>query len=347
MSKVHRRFKVGIILTTLVVIVVMGESVLRSRGTFLTWSERSFGKYASGYGIVHDTYLHLRTPSITDSYHTVEYDYPVISNREGIRDRDHDEKKPEGVFRILLLGDSYVESAGALTDQTWPRQLEQRLTARGLRVEVISGGVAGSDPFYAWKLLERLQVYEPDLVIQAVNGSDVDDVLIRGGLERFRDDGRTHFKKGPWFEPLYRVSHLVRFLVDPFYDMAFILRLRRQEVYAAGLELIRSGLALFQQKAEEDEFEFAVVLHPTPVDLRWNNHYPFGPEYFESLKQVLPNAFDLFAKMAGLIDEGNLETYAWPIDAHFKAEGYGLMAELLEQQLLDAGLLPLPGDARP
>ena len=51
-------------------------------------------------------------------------------NNFGHRDRDFTTEKPDQVYRILLLGDSFTEGAGLSRDQTFGRLLEAALTAR-------------------------------------------------------------------------------------------------------------------------------------------------------------------------------------------------------------------------
>ena len=54
-------------------------------------------------------------------------------NREGLRDVEHQYAKPPGVFRILVLGDSFVEAMHVPLESTFPRRLEERLNARRRR----------------------------------------------------------------------------------------------------------------------------------------------------------------------------------------------------------------------
>jgi hypothetical protein len=60
----------------------------------------------------------------------------------------------------------------------------------------MAAGVAGSDPFYEYRLLvDKLLACQPDLVMTVVNVSDVIDVIVRGGK-----DGRNVLAHGL---PLY------------------------------------------------------------------------------------------------------------------------------------------------
>src|SRR5687768_4341292 len=71
----------------------------------------------------------------------------VKINSRGLRDREHAEAKPQGVYRIAVLGDSYAEALQVpLEDTFWwllPKRLESCGFRPGERIEVINFGVSG------------------------------------------------------------------------------------------------------------------------------------------------------------------------------------------------------------
>ena len=99
----------------------------------------------------------------TDSF----YDYVGKSNRLGFRDRDHDVEKPEGIFRILLLGDSVSVGQGVRDiERTYPVILEKYLKARGLNVELLNFAVTGYNTQQeVWTLHDKGLDFDPDLVL--------------------------------------------------------------------------------------------------------------------------------------------------------------------------------------
>ena len=102
----------------------------------------------------------------------MEYDLEVAINSDGLRDVERAPlDKPAGVFRILLLGDSYVEGLRVPLEQTFGKVLEAQLNASGpagQRFEVIPAGVSGwgTDQELLW-LREQGAAYQPDLVLLA------------------------------------------------------------------------------------------------------------------------------------------------------------------------------------
>ncbi len=101
-----------------------------------------------------------------------EYDVDVAINSQGLRDVERTGyDKPEHTFRILLLGDSYVEGLRVPLEQTFGQVLEAELNASapaGLRYEVVNAGVSGwgTDQQLLWLRSEGGK-YQPDLVLLA------------------------------------------------------------------------------------------------------------------------------------------------------------------------------------
>ena len=90
----------------------------------------------------------------------------INHNSEGWRDIEHSISKPNGVFRILLLGDSFIEAKTVNSKQTLARKLEDLTQSKGYNVEVISMGIGGYNTlqeYLAFELFGRR--YAPDLVL--------------------------------------------------------------------------------------------------------------------------------------------------------------------------------------
>jgi len=109
-----------------------------------------------------------------------QYGHEVSFNSAGMRDREHVTKKPTGVFRILLLGDSFMEALQVPFEASLPSLLERRLEQEtGKRVEVINAGVSGwgTDDELRYLTMYGLK-YQPDLVVVAMTlHNDISDNL--------------------------------------------------------------------------------------------------------------------------------------------------------------------------
>jgi hypothetical protein len=72
-----------------------------------------------------------------------EFVIPIRINSHGLRDVEHEYAKPAGVYRVLVLGDSFIEAMHVPLEATFGRRLESELAKTGRRVEVVSAGVSG------------------------------------------------------------------------------------------------------------------------------------------------------------------------------------------------------------
>lgn len=105
----------------------------------------------------------------------VEWRATVGINSLGLRDVEHDHEKRDGAYRILILGDSFIEGFNVdFADHFLPR-LRAKLAGLSPRIEVIGAGVSawGTDQELLYFLEEGIK-YHPDLVVLAFNpGNDV------------------------------------------------------------------------------------------------------------------------------------------------------------------------------
>lgn len=78
----------------------------------------------------------------------------------------YDTVPADGVFRIVLVGDSYTEGAEVEFRETWGFYLEEKLRQAGVDAEVLNLGVGGygiDQAYLRWR--ETGRAFQPDLVI--------------------------------------------------------------------------------------------------------------------------------------------------------------------------------------
>lgn len=80
-----------------------------------------------------------------------------------------------GVWRVMVLGDSFSEGQGVREEDTWPRRLEALLAQDpGPRVEVINAAHRASDFPELHEWFYRILNHEPDVVIYAMVLNDAE-----------------------------------------------------------------------------------------------------------------------------------------------------------------------------
>lgn len=112
----------------------------------------------------------------------------VATDEFGLRN-EHPAEKPQGVYRILMLGDSVPFGFGVDQTQSFPAVLERLLNENNqTKYQVINAGIPGYNIQDEGALLPALLTrYRPDLVLWMVTSNDYDDSF---GID---DSGRIAF----------------------------------------------------------------------------------------------------------------------------------------------------------
>ncbi|WP_447987265.1 hypothetical protein [Nitrospira sp. Nam74] len=109
--------------------------------------------------------------------HTKEGFSEGYYNSHGYRDYERTYDKPPNSFRILVLGDSYVEALQVSLEDTFSALLEKKLNAvsESMRFEVLALGESGFGTANEYmRYLDFGTTYSPDLVIVALTiGNDI------------------------------------------------------------------------------------------------------------------------------------------------------------------------------
>ena len=199
----------------------------------------------------------------------------VRINPAGQRDRVHPLAKPEAVYRVAVLGDSYSEAMQVELESSWWWLLGERLQHCGFqpgkRIEVLNFGVSGYGTAQQYLALESTAIrYRPDLVVlQFTNGNDVQDnsAVLAAEKERpfFVPDARGGLRIDRAFASspaqLKRSSSLYEALRRAS-DRSRVVQL----VHAA-----RSMSLVGSAHAQADELEAGLARAPLapPADPRW------------------------------------------------------------------------------
>src|SRR5262245_26687987 len=105
----------------------------------------------------------------TEGWYREEGEAFVRINSAGFRDREHAPKKPDGTFRVAVLGDSYAEAMQVSEDDAFWAVAERELAScpalAGRRAEVLNFGVSGYGTAQEIETLRHsVWRFEPDVV---------------------------------------------------------------------------------------------------------------------------------------------------------------------------------------
>lgn len=134
--------------------LLIGEASIR-----IFWSRNMSGRFEYGY-------------NLTSGFEE-EKDGTVNLVRAGGR-RFHPQSfkmpKPEGVFRVFVIGDSVPR--GPSRKEAYAHQLEKILKQKGIRAEVLNLAVPGYGARRSQIVLKQALRYQPDLIIKHINCSN-------------------------------------------------------------------------------------------------------------------------------------------------------------------------------
>ncbi len=125
------------------------------------------------------TGLRVFRPNGTLPYRTACFSNTLKINSRGFHAPEYSDEKASGTRRIVIVGDSFVESVQVPVEKTFWYLLQQKMNdaaPAGVKVEIIPFGIGGNGTLAN---LDYLAAYgfpaHPDLVIDAFNSSDVDN----------------------------------------------------------------------------------------------------------------------------------------------------------------------------
>lgn len=318
-------------------------------GTYATYLESNDGgPYRSLRRDTAGSRIHAFTPH-SDRRLTREYRYFRRVNSLGLCEREINTPKPADEHRILALGDSFTEGVGAPYEATWVRVMEKELArlVPDRTVTAINAGIAGSDPFFEYVLLsDRLLSLKPDLVIVALNNSDVDEVILRGGMERFRRDGSVEPLTTPTWEWLYGISYLTRhFVHDILHYNRFLIKQDSMSAREArAIVQLREAISALSKLGREWGFAAVVVVHPTVTEVT-NGHYAKLAPLVHQLHGVKDLHFlDLLEhyRVHEIMTRANAAEFYWKQDRHHNPKGYAVMGKAIAQKIHEWQLLDTP-----
>jgi Flp pilus assembly protein TadD len=185
------------------------------------------------------------------------------TNSHGQRDRERTLRKPDGVRRVLLLGDSVVEGYGLRESETISRQLED-LYGDG-STEVLNFGVSAYCTLAEVELLEVKGLrFDPDVVVLVFVENDFDNF----NREAF-PLGET-IDRPAVVKALFQKSHLfrlasIRLNLFGFGADADPVRWNQE---AIGDNNVAEGLRRFRELADRHGFQPVVTIWPRFLDDR-------------------------------------------------------------------------------
>jgi lysophospholipase L1-like esterase len=204
-------------------------------------------------------------------------------NSVGFRDTEHPLRKPAGIERIVVLGDSVTEGYGVEWKDVFASVLQASL---GERYEVINIAAGGLNTPQEVHLLERVGTkYDPNLVVVNFVLNDVDFYTQFAPAQRAAEQGDSRIAMlsvpvPPGLKRLLKSSALIYFVKDRLEGLrARLLGTDTGDYYDRlwGSEdnrrKVSDGFSKLAKLRRESHFEVLVMIWPLMTDYRT---YRFG-----------------------------------------------------------------------
>ncbi len=307
---------------------------------YSTYSETNYLTYESQYVAPGQGWFRVLKPNADFSVQQPEFIHSRKTNSLGLPDKEFKVEKDANEFRIIALGDSFTDGEGTSSDMAWIKVVERILTKEFPKrlIMTFNCGVWGSDVIFEYILLkEKLLQYRPDLVIVNLNTSDITDIIIRGGMERFKDDGTVRYNDPPGWEKIYATSFIFRaFMHDLlFYNWLLVNEddYKEKQIYALGE--IDKIIDEFKQLSTENNFKLLLVLNPLQYEVEKGS---YSPERFSViLKDNEVEILDLLQiyLRKNQITQENAHQFYWQVDLHHNTKGYQVMGKDIAEKIIE------------
>jgi hypothetical protein len=127
-------------------------------------------------------------PDMNGTWASSEFNSKIRTNSLGFRDINHQMEKPNGTFRVVIIGDSMVESLQVDFNKTFHQLLQKKLNEGGKRkYEVLAFGISGHGTSNEYLLLKNYALnFSPDIIILAfTSGNDLRNNNINMEYDQF------------------------------------------------------------------------------------------------------------------------------------------------------------------
>lgn len=276
-------------------------------------------------------------------------------NSHGLRDVERSWDKPEGVFRILALGDSFTYGYARELADTYVKQLESLLNTGAQKVDVINAGVTHYNLYQCLTYFKYRGIrYQPDLVIYFFY---LDDVSSPHGPEEMKRVYQVLLKKesatrsDAALSNIYSINFIknTKVLLDarlrPFIGAQWLRSIEKRrehlEMYIRfwsekhHLEPFKAHLQELKHTVEKINADLLVVLIPDAVQI----HEPSAQQINKTLQDMCSDLAIPFMDITPLFEkQADVRSlYLFPVDAHTSPKGDRLIAAAVYEKIREAG----------
>jgi len=289
--------------------------------------------------------------------HAFTIDQPFVTNSMGFRDHREVPLNKVGEFRLLSLGDSMAVGLGVSVGDTYVNQLEILLGRRSDSVRVMNGAVGGYSIWQEIDLLREKGLHvQPDIVLVAFYWNDL---YIRPNPvipfppsqsgELLDADGNANskylraFKRSTLLLFLRERLNILRYKISPTFDWVhqeMIFEGRSSPYLAKAYRDVADSLEEFKALADTHGFVPIVVILPLSAQVTRLDVPIHMQQRISSIARKLGlRTLDVLEPLQQAYATGSDLFIPWD-NVHYSPHGHRVVAEAIEQYLLQEGLVP-------
>lgn len=283
---------------------------------------------------------------------TSEYTMQIKTNSDGFRGGEHALVKPEGVYRILVVGDSFTFGWGVEAEQAYPallqKLLNERKSAEGLKYEVFNLGLPSIGTLQELEIIKYGINYRPDLILLGLlaedrwNLSDGNDLCDNYKHKKFslgkpvtispsslsaRTKGQIIIYLNQLHRFLARNSQLYYLVMKQqgSFMRKNLIRLRtgqNRNFLDAGWRITEEAVKEADTLTQKAGARFVLLRIPFLFDA-YNDHDDRASQILEKFSR---NNSILFLDLLTVLRENKDQDLYYPADGHMKAKSHALMA---------------------
>ena len=259
-------------------------------------------------------------------------------NEHGFRGADFAAQKPEGTFRVMLLGDSFTFGEGVRLEDTFAVQLEGKLREARPEVEVLNLGVSSWNTQDEYIYLNRVGYkFDPDLVVVVFV---LNDAAYAGGLDLW-ENFRERYEAFGLLKRSYLASYVYAVVAREIYGRRYVESLVGSALDEPTLWKIALGmLSRMDGISQKLGARFAVVIFPFMYQL--DDRYPFTPLHDLVRQHCEAEGIPVLDLLDVFRGQDYLDLWVHPSDQHPNEIGHAIAAGAMADFVRAEHLLAAP-----
>ncbi|MEK7536892.1 MAG: SGNH/GDSL hydrolase family protein [Patescibacteria group bacterium] len=342
--------KISLVLVGLLIAIFFSEVFLR----FLGFPASSIYRVDEKTGLLTfkpDSSIYIRSECFSNV---------IKTNSLGFHSKEYNLEKTAGVFRIAVIGDSFIEASQVPIEKTFAYLLEKKLnnqTDKQYSYEVMPFGISSHGTYKSLFYLKAYALdFKPDLVIAAYSLNDLED------------DFREMIQFNEYGQPVLEISLVEYKSVIQTVEAFFKKNLRKSVLVTT----LRKEILQLKSKLEKKTINTPISDDPEKINQAWETEeklltsfnnivknssskfllasladaraYDFmgGTEEAKRLKLIADHStFDYFDLMPVFIEKyvSEKSDFTWPCDGHWNETGNQWVAEALLDYLISSNLI--------